>query len=108
MGAGWNLRQSKIAVGSGGLTGEGYLQGGQNLLGYLPRAVAHNDFIFSVFSSEEGFIGSLALIGVYGLLLFRSLMVGLRVRDPVARIMAVGIVAMLFFNIFINIGMKLF
>jgi rod shape determining protein RodA len=60
-GAGWNLNQSLIAVGSGGMTGKGYLQGTQNLLGYLPRSVTPNDFLFSVIAEEEGFIGRVVI-----------------------------------------------
>ncbi len=69
-GAGWNLNQSLIAVGSGGMTGKGYLQGTQNLLGYLPRSVTPNDFLFSVIAEEEGFIGSVVIIVLYAVLLF--------------------------------------
>ena len=60
-GAGWNLNQSLIAVGSGGPTGKGFLQGTQNLLGYLPRTVTPNDFLFSVIAEEQGFVGSLGV-----------------------------------------------
>jgi rod shape determining protein RodA len=107
MGSGWSLRQSKIAVGSGGLLGEGYLQGGQKMLGYLPRAVVHNDFIFSVFAEERGYVGSLVMVGLYGLLLYRVVRVGLRLKEPLAQVMAAGVVAMLFFNVFVNIGMTI-
>ncbi len=107
MGAGWNLRQSKIAVGSGGLFGEGYLQSSQKLLGYLPRGVVHNDFIFSVFAGERGFVGSALLVGLYGLLLWRALRIGVRLRDTLARVMAAGVAALLFFNVFVNIGMTI-
>jgi rod shape determining protein RodA len=107
MGAGWNLRQSKIAVGSGGLMGEGYLQSSQKLLGYLPRGVVHNDFIFSVFAGERGFVGSALLVGLYGLLLWRALRIGVRLRDTLARVMAAGVATLLFFNVFVNIGMTI-
>jgi rod shape determining protein RodA len=107
MGAGWNLRQSKIAVGSGGLFGEGYLRSSQKLLGYLPRGVVHNDFIFSVFAGERGFVGSALLVGLYGLLLWRILRIGVRLRDALARIMAAGVATLLFFNVFVNIGMTI-
>jgi rod shape determining protein RodA len=107
MGPGWNLRQSRIAVGSGGLFGEGYLQSSQKLLGYLPRGVVHNDFIFSVYSAERGFVGSVLLVGLYGLLIWRALRIGVRLRDTLARLMAAGVAALLFFNVFVNIGMTI-
>jgi len=65
MGVGWNERQSLISVGSGGLTGKGWTQGTQARLGYLPRSVAHNDFIFSVIAEEKGFLGSLTVLSLF-------------------------------------------
>ncbi|MEI6150522.1 MAG: FtsW/RodA/SpoVE family cell cycle protein, partial [bacterium] len=66
MGTGWNKRQSEIAVGSGGLTGKGFLNGTQNILGFLPRTVAPTDFIFSVIAEETGFIGSAVVLSLFG------------------------------------------
>jgi rod shape determining protein RodA len=66
----YNVRQALISVGSGGLTGKGWRQGTQNALGYLPRAVAHNDFIFSVIAEEEGFVGSVIVLTLYAVVLF--------------------------------------
>jgi rod shape determining protein RodA len=106
-GAGWNLNQSLIAVGSGGMTGKGYLQGTQNLLGYLPRSVTPNDFLFSVIAEEEGFVGSLAVIGLYAVLLFSGLRVAANARDRLGMLLATGVVVMLFFHIFINVGMTI-
>jgi len=107
LGAGWNLNQSLIAVGSGGWTGKGYLQGTQNLLGYLPRSVTPNDFLFSVIAEEEGFVGSLGVIGLYALLLFSGLRIAVNARDRLGMLLATGVVVMLFFHIFINVGMTI-
>ncbi|NBT23698.1 hypothetical protein EBT11_03470 [bacterium] len=62
LGAGWTIRQSIIAIGSGGVTGKGYLHGDQNLYGFLPKNIAYNDFIFSVLGEEWGFLGGAAVI----------------------------------------------
>jgi len=107
LGAGWNLHQSLIAVGSGGMTGKGYLQGTQNLLGYLPRSVTPNDFLFSVIAEEEGFVGSLGVIGLYAVLLFSGLRIAANARDRLGMLLATGVVVMLFFHIFINVGMTI-
>jgi rod shape determining protein RodA len=107
LGAGWNLNQSLIAVGSGGMTGKGYLQGTQNLLGYLPRSVTPNDFLFSVIAEEEGFIGSVVIILLYAVLLFSGLRIAANARDRLGMLLATGVVVMLFFHIFINVGMTI-
>ena len=70
---GYNIRQALISVGSGGLLGKGWRQGTQNALGYLPRAVAHNDFIFSVIAEEEGFVGGVIVLALYAVVLFTGL-----------------------------------
>jgi rod shape determining protein RodA len=106
-GAGWNLNQSLIAVGSGGMTGKGYLQGTQNLLGYLPRSVTPNDFLFSVIAEEEGFVGSFVIILLYAVLLFSGLRIAANARDRLGMLLATGVVVMLFFHIFINVGMTI-
>jgi len=107
LGAGWNLNQSIIAVGSGGFSGKGYLQGTQNLLGYLPRSVTPNDFLFSVIAEEEGFVGSLIVIALYAVLLFSGLRIAANARDRLGMLLATGVVVMLFFHIFINVGMTI-
>jgi rod shape determining protein RodA len=107
LGAGWNLNQSLIAVGSGGVTGKGYLQGTQNLLGYLPRTVTPNDFLFSVIAEEKGFIGSLGVVGLYAVLLLRGLRIAACARDRLGMLLATGIVVMLFFHVFVNLGMTI-
>jgi rod shape determining protein RodA len=106
-GWGWNLRQSQIAVGSGGVTGKGWLQGTQNVLGFLPRQVAPNDFIFSVIAEEGGFAAcGLVLIG-YAVLLLNGLWTALAARDRLGRLLATGITVVLFCHVFVNIGMTI-
>ncbi len=103
----YNVEQALISVGSGGLTGKGWRQGTQNALGYLPRAVAHNDFIFSVFAEEEGFLGSATVLALYTMVLFCGIKIAGQARDRLGKLLAVGVVAMLFSHIFINIGMNI-
>jgi len=106
-GWGWNLRQSQIAVGSGGVTGKGWLQGTQNVLGFLPRQVAPNDFIFSVIAEEGGFAAcGLVLIG-YAVLLLNGLWTALAASDRLGRLLATGITVVLFCHVFVNIGMTI-
>jgi rod shape determining protein RodA len=102
-----NVRQALISVGSGGLTGKGWRQGTQNALGYLPRAVAHNDFIFSVIAEEEGFVGSVTVLTLYGVVLFTGLRIAGQARDGLGKLLAVGVVTLFFCHVFINIGMNI-
>jgi len=103
----YNVRQSLISVGSGGLTGKGWRQGTQNALGYLPRAVAHNDFIFSVIAEEEGFVGSVTVLALYAVVLFTGLRTAGQARDRLGKLVAVGAVTLIFSHVFINIGMNI-
>jgi rod shape determining protein RodA len=103
----YNVRQALISVGSGGLVGKGWRQGTQNALGYLPRAVAHNDFIFSVIAEEEGFVGSVIVITLYAVVLFTGLRIAGQARDRLGKLVAVGAVTLLFSHVFINIGMNI-
>jgi rod shape determining protein RodA len=103
----YNVRQALISVGSGGLMGKGWRQGTQNALGYLPRAVAHNDFIFSVIAEEEGFVGSVMVLTLYAVVLFAGLRIAGQARDRLGKIVAVGVVTLLFSHVFINIGMNI-
>ncbi len=103
----FNVRQAAISVGSGGLMGKGWRQGTQNALGYLPRAVAHNDFIFSVIAEEKGFVGSVAVLTLYGLILFGGIRIAGQARDRLGKLLAVGVVTLLFSHVFINIGMNI-
>ncbi|MEO5802370.1 MAG: rod shape-determining protein RodA [Verrucomicrobiota bacterium] len=103
----YNVEQALISVGSGGLTGKGWRQGTQYSLGFLPRAVAHNDFIFSVIAEEEGFVGSVIVLTLYTVILFSGIKIASQARDRLGKILAVGVVALLFSHIFINIGMNI-
>jgi len=103
----YNIRQALISVGSGGLMGKGWRQGTQNALGYLPRAVAHNDFIFSVIAEEEGFVGSVIVLTLYAVVLFTGLRIAGQARDRLGKLVAVGVVTLIFSHVFINIGMNI-
>jgi rod shape determining protein RodA len=103
----YNVSQALISVGSGGLTGKGWRHGTQNALGYLPRAVAHNDFIFSVIAEEEGFLGSVVVLSLYAVVLFAGLRIAGRARDRLGKLVAVGVVTLIFSHVFINIGMNI-
>lgn len=103
----YNVRQALISVGSGGLWGKGWREGTQGALGYLPRAVAHNDFIFSVIAEEKGFMGSATVLALYGVVLFRGVQIASEARDRLGRLLAAGVVALLFTHVFVNIGMNI-
>jgi rod shape determining protein RodA len=103
----YNVEQSLISVGSGGLWGKGWRQGTQYSLGFLPRLGAHNDFIFSVIGEEEGFVGSLTVLGLYTVLLFSGIKTASQARDRLGKLMAIGVVMLFFFHVFINIGMNI-
>jgi rod shape determining protein RodA len=103
----YNVEQALISVGSGGLTGKGWREGTQNALGYLPRAVAHNDFIFSVIAEEKGFMGGVTVVALYSVVLFTGIRVAGQARDRLGKLLAVGVVTMLFSHVFINIGMNI-
>ncbi len=105
LGSGYTAMQSKIAVGSGGLVGKGWLQGTQTQLDFVPEH--HTDFIFCVVGEEFGFLGSLLLILLYGALITYAVQIMERTTDRGAQLLAAGITAMLFFQIFINLGMTI-
>ncbi|WP_231865727.1 rod shape-determining protein RodA [Cephaloticoccus primus] len=107
MGIGWNQRQSLISVGSGGLTGKGWTQGTQAQLGYLPRSVAHNDFIFSVIAEEKGLLGSFTVLGLFGLVLFNGIRIAGLARDRLGTLIAVGVTVLLTVHVFVNIAMTI-
>jgi len=107
LGAGWNALQSAIAVGSGGFWGKGYLNGSQNVLGFLPRTVAPTDFIFPVIAEETGFIGASALLLVFAFLLARYLRTAWTAGDPAGSLLATGIAGLLFCHVFVNVGMTI-
>lgn len=105
LGAGWNKLQSQIAVGSGGLFGKGYLQGTQNILGFLPRTVAPTDFIYSVVAEETGFAGGGLLLVLYTTITVRCMRAAVQAIDLFGRLLAAGIGVLLFTHVFINIAM---
>jgi rod shape determining protein RodA len=101
----YNYRQSLIAIGSGGVTGKGYLRGTQTNLQYVPEQ--RTDFIFTVVGEELGFVGSMVLLALLGLLLWRGLRIATLARDTAGSLIAVGVVTMLVFQTFINVGMTI-
>ncbi len=103
----YHVDQALISVGSGGLTGKGWTQGTHHSLGFLPTFGAHNDFIFSVIAEEEGFVGSVAILALYTVLLFSGIKIAGQARDRLGQLMAVGVATLLFSHVFINIGMNI-
>ena len=101
--AGYQMRQSKIAVGSGGLTGKGYMQGTQSQLRFLPAR--HTDFIFAVLAEEWGFLGATAVLGLYALYIASALRVALRARDRGGILLVVGLVSVFAFHVVYNTAM---
>ncbi|SFM74884.1 rod shape-determining protein RodA [Marinobacter zhejiangensis] len=103
LGAGWNIIQSKTAIGSGGWSGKGWLQGTQSHLEFLPES--HTDFIVAVLAEEFGFVGMLALLGLYLLILFRCMYIAVNAQDSFGRLVAGALTMTFFIYIFVNIGM---
>jgi rod shape determining protein RodA len=103
LGSGYHIIQSKIAVGSGGILGKGFLHGTQSHLSFLPEQ--HTDFAFSVFAEEWGFIGCLVMLILYLFLILWGLHIAGRCNDRFGSLLAVGVTAMLFWHILINMGM---
>jgi rod shape determining protein RodA len=103
----YNVRQALISVGSGGFFGKGWCKGDQIRLGFLPRGVAHNDFIFSVIAEEKGFVGSVVVIALYTVVLFAGLRTAGQARDRLGKLLAVGVVTLFLSHVFINIGMNI-
>ncbi len=103
LGAGYHIIQSKIAIGSGLITGKGFLKGTQNALSFLPEQ--HTDFILSVLAEEWGFAGTGFVLLMYLLLLIWGLNIAYGCRDAFGTILAVGVTAMFFWQIFVNVGM---
>ena len=104
-GAGWNIIQSLIAVGSGQATGKGLTAGTQSPLGYLP--IAESDFVFAGLAEDLGFVGAGILFLLYIALLFAALRIAFRARDPFGMLLGGGVVAMLLFQILVNVGMAI-
>ena len=104
-GAGWNIIQSLIAVGSGQATGKGLTAGTQSPLGYLP--IAESDFVFAGLAEDLGFIGAVILFALYIALLVAALRIAFRAKDPFGMLLGAGVVAMLLFQILVNVGMAI-
>ncbi len=105
LGAGYQIIQSKIAVGSGGLNGKGFLKGTQSYLDFLPEK--HTDFIFTLFSEEFGFIGSVGLLILYSIIIFRIIRIGAISRSNFARLFCFGYAFAIFIYIVVNLSMVL-
>ncbi|WP_350238185.1 peptidoglycan glycosyltransferase MrdB [Pectobacterium colocasium] len=103
LGAGYHIIQSKIAIGSGGLSGKGWLHGTQSQLEFLPER--HTDFIFAVLSEELGLIGVLILLAMYLFMIMRGLVIAANAQTSFGRVMVGGLMLILFFYVFVNIGM---
>jgi len=106
-GGGWNLRQAKISIGSGSLTGKGIGKGEQKFLGYLPPSVSMNDFIFCVLAEETGFAGASAVLGLFGILLLSGIWTALRCNDDRGRLTVIGILTLVFAHVYVNIAMSI-
>jgi rod shape determining protein RodA len=105
LGAGYQIIQSKIAIGSGGFSGKGYLQGTQSYLDFLPEK--HTDFIFTLFSEEFGFIGSIGLLLLYTIIIIRIVRIGVLSRSSFAKLFCFGFAFAIFIYITVNLSMVL-
>jgi rod shape determining protein RodA len=103
--AGYNLQQAEIAIGAGGLFGRGYLNGSQTNLDFVPEQ--HTDFVFTVVGEELGFVGATVLLSLYAILLWRGFRTALMSRDSFGTLLAMGIVTMFAFQLFVNVGMTM-
>jgi rod shape determining protein RodA len=103
LGAGYNIIQSKIALGSGGMWGKGYLLGTQSHLNFLPEK--QTDFVFTMLAEEFGFVGGLALLGLLGLIVLGAMGIALRCRHQYGRLLALGIAMNFFMYVFVNVAM---
>ncbi|MEM1223999.1 MAG: FtsW/RodA/SpoVE family cell cycle protein, partial [Verrucomicrobiota bacterium] len=106
-GRSWNAKQAKISAATGGASGKGLLKGTQAQLGYLPKAVAHNDFIFSVIAEETGFLGSAFVVGLFCLMVANGIRIAGLARDRFGMQLAIGVSVLFLVHFFINIGMTI-
>jgi rod shape determining protein RodA len=104
-GSGWHALQSQTAIGNGGLTGEGFMQGTQNQFGFLPDQ--HSDFPFPVFAEEWGFVGSVVLLATYCFLCIWAVHIASQAKDRFGAALAIGVGAMLFWHTLANVGMAM-
>ena len=107
LGSGYTLRQAKISIGSGGFSGKGIGKGETNHLKYLPQAISMNDFIFCVYAEETGFIGSLVLLTLFGMLVFPGAWVAFTSTDERGECLAIGVSMLIFAHVYINIAMSI-
>lgn len=105
LGAGYQILNSKVAVGSGGILGKGVGNGKYTEMGFLPKA--HTDFIFSIVGEELGFVGTVAVICLFGYIIYRGLMVAATIRNQFMSLAVVGICGVLLFHVYVNVGMVL-
>ncbi|MGB1088548.1 MAG: FtsW/RodA/SpoVE family cell cycle protein, partial [Alphaproteobacteria bacterium] len=103
LGAGYHILQSKIALGSGGLSGRGYMEGTQSHLSFLPES--QTDFVFTMLAEEFGLIGALSLVALYALIIFVGMFMAWQARSPFARLLGAGLVLNFFLYVLINIAM---
>jgi rod shape determining protein RodA len=107
-GAGWTINQSLIAIGSGGFYGKGFnAPNTQVQLGFLPSTIVHTDFIFAAIGEQLGFVGTLAVVTAFGALLLTGLLIAASATDDLGRLVAVGVMTLLFTHVFMNIGMTI-
>lgn len=106
-GASWNAKQAKISAATGGATGKGLFKGTQAQLGYLPQAVAHNDFIFSVIAEETGFLGSAFVVGLFSLMVANGIRIAGLAKDRFGMQLTIGVSVLFLVHFFINIGMTI-
>ena len=105
LGAGYQIIQSKIAVGSGGLAGKGFLKGTQGYLEFLPEK--HTDFIFTLFSEEFGFVGSIFLLILYVILIYRIILIGFKNKNYFGKLYCFGFASAIFIYVMVNMSMVL-
>ena len=105
--AGYTLRQAMISIGSGGFAGKGFRKGETNHLKYLPQSISMNDFIFCVYAEEAGFVGSVALLALFGTLLVPCVWTAYVAADGRGRLVSIGVSTLVFAHVFINIAMSI-
>lgn len=103
LGAGYNILQSQIAIGSGGFAGKGFLSGSQNQLNFLPEK--HTDFVFTMLTEELGFLGGVGVILLYAIIITHGIIIALNSENHFGRLLASGVMVIMFLHVFINIAM---
>jgi len=102
---GWQVFQSKVAIGSGGFFGKGFLQGTQKMYAFIPER--HSDFAFSVFSEERGFVGSFIVLCLFTIIITRGFYLATKVKNRFASLATIGICSYFAFHVIVNIGMTI-